>query len=313
MSIRIMGTGSYLPERLMTNQDFEKYIDTTDEWIVTRTGIKRRHFTDGQWNVDFCEIAAQRAMENAGITKEQLGGIIVATVTNEMGVPSVAAQLQRRLEIPSCIAFDVNAACTGFMYALKVASCMIGEKPFLVIGSETLSRFMNFEDRASCILFGDGAGAVVITRGDQMKYFEIESQPDVDHTIEINGMNTKADGEHVPSYVSLKGKEVYIFATRETERVMNAAMEATNVQPSDFDWFVMHQANIRILQTISKRMGVPMEKFYSNIEDTANTSAASVPLVLDAMNRNGLLKSGQKIMMVGFGGGLTLGCAVYHW
>jgi 3-oxoacyl-[acyl-carrier-protein] synthase-3 len=231
-----MGTGSYLPEKLMTNEDFEKIIETSDEWITKRTGIKRRHYVDGGMdNCGMCVNAARLAMEQAGIGPGDLGGIVVATCTPEMAVPSTASRVQRALDIPECFAFDVSAACTGFMYALKAAGGLVkpGGKPVLVCGSETLSRFMNLDDRGSCILFADGAGAAVIEAGGNLKYFEIYSKPDNGHTIEINGMNTLVDGKYarslhgepVSSYVSLKGKEVYVYSTREVERVMNLAMD----------------------------------------------------------------------------------------
>ncbi len=316
MSIRILGTGSYLPEKVMTNGDFEQLIDTSDEWIVTRTGIRERHYVeDGMWNKDMCAVAAERALQQAGVGKDDIGGIIVGTVTNEMGVPSVAAQVQRELGVAECFAFDVNAACTGFMYALKAASGLVkkGGKPFLVMGTETLSRFMNMDDRGSCILFGDGAGAAVVEAGDNMKYFEIYSKPDENHTIEINGMNTKADGAVQPSYVSLKGKEVYVYSTREAERVLSVAFDALHMTASDIDWFLLHQANVRILRTAAERLGLSMDRFFVNIGEVANTSAASIPIALDQMNRKGLLKKGNLLAIAGFGGGLTSGCAVYEW
>ncbi|MDY3752499.1 beta-ketoacyl-ACP synthase III [Christensenella minuta] len=316
MSIHIMGTGSYLPEKVMTNEDFEKIIDTSDEWITKRTGIKRRHYVEnGMWNKDMCFIAANIAMKEAGITKDDLGGIIVASVTNEMGVPSVASQIQRELEIPEAVCFDVNSACTGFMFALKAAEGLLrpGGKPFLVCGSETLSRFMNMEDRASCILFGDGAGAVVIEHGAGMKYFEVYSKPDTDGLITINGMNTLKDGVVQPSYAALKGREVYVFATREAERVIRLGLEGSGKTPEEIDWFLMHQSNYRITKTIAQRLGMPMDKFYSNIDDTSNTSAASIPIALDQMNKKGMLKKGDKLVIAGFGGGLSSGCAVYEW
>ncbi|MEG0382428.1 MAG: beta-ketoacyl-ACP synthase 3 [Christensenella sp.] len=316
MGIRIMGTGSYLPPKVVTNEDFEKLIDTSDEWITKRTGILRRHYVEnGMWNKDMCVIAANAAMREAGITKDDLGGIIVASVTNEMGVPSVASQIQRDLKIAECVSFDVNSACTGFMFALKAAEGFLkeGGKPFLVCGSETLSRFMNMEDRASCILFGDGAGAVVVESGDNMKHFEVYSKPDDDRLIEINGMNTLADGKVLPSYAALKGKEVYVFATREAERVINIGLEAVHKTAEQVDWYLMHQANVRIIKTIAQRLNMPMDKFYVNIDDTSNTSAASIPIALDQMNKKGMLTRGDTLVIAGFGGGLSSGCAVYEW
>lgn len=316
MSIKIMATGSYLPEKLMTNEDFEKIIDTSDEWITTRTGIKRRHYvSDGMTNVDMCKIAAQAALEEAGLSPLDLGGIVVATCTPEIAVPSTASQLQRALDIPECFAFDVSAACSGFIYALKAASGMVkpGGKPILVCGTETLSRFMNMEDRGSCILFADGCGCAIIKDGDNLKYFEVYSKPDYNHTIEINGMNTYVDGELKPSLVSLKGREVYAYSTREVERVIKLALAETGLETYEIDWYVLHQANLRIIKTAAERLQIPMDKCYVNIDDVANTSSASVPIVLDQMNKKGMLKPGNKIVIAAFGGGLTSGCAVYEW
>ncbi|MEF9989864.1 MAG: beta-ketoacyl-ACP synthase III [Christensenellaceae bacterium] len=315
MSIRIMGTGSYLPEKVVTNEDFEKIVDTSDEWITTRTGIKSRHYADGMTNVQMSMIAAREALKDAGLTKDDIGGIIVATVTNDMNVPSVASQLQRAFDIEDCFAFDVNAACTGFMYALKVASAMIAEseKPLLVVGTETLSRFTNFSDRASCILFGDGAGAVMVCAGDNLKYIKVYSKPDYNNTIEIMGMNNYENGQIKPTYITLKGQEVYKYATREVEAVVNKAYEELGIGSEDIDWFLMHQANIRIIQTAAKRLNTSMDKFYINIQEVANTSAASIPIALDEMNKKGLLKEGQRLLIAGFGGGLTSGCAVYEF
>lgn len=315
-SFRILGTGSYLPEKIMTNEDFEKIIDTSDEWITTRTGIKRRHYVeDGMWNKDMCVLAAKEAMAQAGIGPQDIGGIVVGTVSNEMGVPSVASQVQRDLDIPECFAFDVNAACSGFMYALGAARSFVRPegKPILVCGSETLSRFMNLEDRASCVLFADGAGCILIEAGDNLKYFELYSKPDKNHTIEINGMNTLVDGQVAPSYVSLKGKEVYVYSTREAERVLREGCEALSIRPEDIDWFVLHQANARIIRTAAERLGIPLERFFINIDEVANTSGGSVPIALDMMNKQGLLKKGDLLAIAAFGGGLTSGCAIYEW
>lgn len=316
MSIRILGTGSYLPERVMTNEDFEKIVDTSDEWITQRTGIKRRHYVEGgMGNVDMCVNAANAALEMAGLTAQDIGGIVVATCTGEMSVPSTAAQVQRALEIPRAFAFDVSAACTGFLYAFKVASSLMqpDSKPFLVCGSETLSRFMNMEDRNSCILFGDGAGAVVMAPGDNLKYCEVFSIPDQNHTIEINGLNTKEEGEWKPSYVSLKGREVYAYSTREAERIINLGMETLGMSAEDVDWVLMHQANARIIKSAAARLGFPPEKCPMIIDEVANTSAASVPILLDMVNREGKLQKGDTVVLAAFGGGLTSGCAVYEW
>lgn len=314
-SFRILGTGSYLPEKIMTNEDFEKIIDTSDEWITTRTGIKQRHYvTDGVQNVDMAVAAARQALDAAGVSPEQLGGIVVGTVTNEMSVPSVASQVQRELGISGALAFDVNAACSGFMYALGAAKGFVDEAgPMLVIGTETLSRFMNMEDRASCVLFGDGTGAAVIAPGDNLKFLALHAYPDTDHTIEINGMNTLANEQVQPSHVSLKGREVYKYSTREAERILKEAFEALSITADDIDWFILHQANARIIKTAAERLGVSLDKFIVNIDSVANTSAASIPIALDMANQKGLLKPGDRLAIAAFGGGLTSGVAIYDW
>lgn len=317
MSIKILGTGSYLPEKIMTNFDFEKIVDTSDEWITKRTGIKRRHYSDGMTNAQMCVKAAQAALDDAGITVDDLGGIICASVTNEMQVPSVACQVQREMGA-TCLAFDVNAACSGFMFAMKTAAGFIMQdpqkKPILILGSETLSRLMNFEDRTTCILFGDGAGAAVVGEGDNLKFIELYSIPDTDHSLEIKGINWNIrEGEPKFSYVEMDGKEIYKFATREVPRVAQEALNATGLEADDVDWVISHQANVRIIETAAKRLGIPMEKFYVNIDDVGNTSAASIPIVMDQMNKKGLLKRGDKVLIAGFGGGLTSACALFEW
>lgn len=315
-SFRILGTGSYLPERVMTNEDFEKIIDTSDEWISTRTGIKRRHYVDeGMWNKDMCVRAAESALKEAGLEPKDLGGIVVGTCTNEMAVPSVASQVQREFGIEEALAFDVNAACSGFMYALGAAKGLLAEagKPILVCGTETLSRFMNMKDRGSCVLFGDGAGCAIIAPGDNLKYFSLRAVPDEHHTIEINGMNTLSGGEVQPSYVSLKGKEVYVYSTREAERTIQEAFDSVGREVAEADWFLLHQANARIIRTAAERLGVPLDKFFINIDEVANTAAGSVPIALDMMNKQGLLKKGDLLAIAAFGGGLTSGSAIYEW
>jgi len=316
LSIDILGTGSYLPEKIMTNADFEKFLDTSDEWITTRTGIKQRHIADGMTNCEMCVIAANRALAEAGLTINDIGTIIVASVTNEMDVPSIASQVQRAMGATNCGAFDISAACTGFMYALKAAVGFVlqDQKPVLVIGTEVLSRFMDWTDRSTCILFADGTGAAVVGPGDSLKYIEVYAHPDTGHSLEIPGINNGlAEGVSKFSYVSMDGKEIYKFATRQVPKDVKAAMDALGLKPEEIDWIIPHQANVRILQEASKRLKIPMEKFYVNIQDVGNTSAASVPIVMDEMNKKGLLKAGDTVVVLAFGGGLTSGCAVLTW
>jgi 3-oxoacyl-[acyl-carrier-protein] synthase-3 len=216
----------------------------------------------------------------------------------------------------SCAAFDISAACTGFMYALKTAVGLIlqDKKPVLVIGTEVLSRFMDWNDRSTCILFADGSGAAVVGPGESLKYFETRAYPDVNHSLEIPGINNGLEeGVSKFSYVSMDGKEIYKFATRQMPLDVEKAMQTLGLTPEDIDWVVPHQANVRIIKEASKRLGIPLEKFYINIQDVGNTSAASIPIVLDEMNKKKLLKKGDTIVIAGFGGGLTSACAVLEW
>ena len=316
MSISILGTGSYLPEKIMTNADFEKVLDTSDEWITTRTGIKQRHYANGMTNCQMSVIAANLALEDAGLKIEDIGAIIVASVTNEMEVPSIASQIQRELGASACAAFDINAACTGFMYALKAAAGFVlqDNKPVLVIGTEVLTRLTDWSDRSTCILFADGSGAAVVGPGESLQYLELYAHPDVNHSLEIPGINNGLE-EGVPrfSYISMDGKEIYKFATRQMPRDVQKAMETLGLKAEDIDWVIPHQANVRIIKEASKRLGIPLEKFYVNIQDVGNTSAASIPIVLDEMNKKNLLKKGDTVVIAGFGGGLTSACAVLNW
>ena len=315
MSIDILGTGSYLPEKIMTNADFEKFLDTSDEWITTRTGIRQRHIADGMTNCEMSVIAAERALRGAGLTINDMGAIIVASVTNEMDVPSIASQVQRAMGA-ACAAFDVSAACTGFMYALKCAAGFVlqDQRPVLVIGTEVLSRFMDWTDRSTCILFADGSGAAVVGPGESLRYLEVYAYPDVKHSLEIPGINNGlAEGTSKFSYVSMDGREIYKFATRQMPADVQKAMDALGLAPDDIDWVIPHQANIRIIQEASKRLGIPLEKFYTNIADVGNTSGASIPIVMDEMNQKHLLGKGDTVVIAGFGGGLTSACAVLEW
>ncbi len=316
MNFEIIGTGSHLPAKIVTNQDFEKIIDTSGEWILQRTGIRQRYFAgEGEWNANMCAEAARKAIAMAGINANDIDAIIAGTCTNEMAIPSLACQVQRTLGIERCFAFDVNAACSGFIFALKTAERFLVEtcKTILVVGSDTISRFLNMEDRSSCILFGDGSGAVVIRNGSRCKHFKIYSRPDVNDTLSMPGANAQRDTQVVPSFISLKGREVYAFATRELESIIRDGLQACDLAVDDVSLFILHQANLRIIQSVAQRLELAMDAFYTNIEDIANTSAACIPIALDQANRAGKLSSGDIVVMASVGGGLTSGCAVYEW
>lgn len=306
---RITGTGGYLPERVLSNHDLEAMVDTSDEWIRERTGIRKRHIVrDGETTCDLAEQAALRAMEAAGRTAADVDLIVVATTTPDKIFPSTACLLQQRLGIRGCAAFDVQAVCTGFVYALGVADKFVrtgGARCALVVGAETLSRIIDWTDRATCVLFGDGAGAVVL---------EASEQPGILST------HLHADGAyeellHAPwnSYLQMKGNEVFRMAVRTLHRIVNETLEFNGLQKSDVDWLVPHQANTRIIEATARQLNMPMERVVVTVGEHGNTSAASVPLALDTAARDGRLKRGELLLMEAFGGGFTWGSVLARY
>jgi len=312
---RIIGTGSYLPDEVLTNADLEKMVDTTDEWIVTRTGIRERHIAaDGQPVSDLAYRASIKAIEAAGIDKNKIDLIIVATTTPDRIFPSTACLLQDRLDLHGSAAFDVQAVCSGFVYALGIADRFIrtgGAKCALVVGAETLSRLIDWKDRSTCVLFGDGAGAVVV---------EASEEPG------IVSSHLHADGQYkelltVPSgislgfedvlrgeaYLQMQGNEVFKVAVNTLGRIVDETLEANNMEKSDIDWLVPHQANIRIIGATAKKLNMSMDQVVVTVDRHGNTSAASIPLAFDEAVRDGRIKRGQTVLMEAFGGGFTWG------
>ncbi|HGX93898.1 MAG TPA: ketoacyl-ACP synthase III [Candidatus Tenderia sp.] len=312
---KITGTGSYLPEKILTNHDLEKMVETSDEWIRERTGIEKRHIAEeGETTCDLAEKAARLAIEAAGRRPQDIDLIIVATTTPDKIFPSTACLLQNRLGIHGPAAFDVQAVCSGFVYALTVADKFIrtgAAKRALVVGAETLSRITNWEDRTTCVLFGDGAGAVVL---------EASDMPGILST------HLHADGEkerllHVPAGVSrgydlvrsggafmeMQGNEVFKVAVRTLGRIVDETLRANNMDKQDIDWLVPHQANIRIISATAKKLDMPMEKVVVTVNEHGNTSAASVPLALDTAVRDGRIKANDTLLLEAFGGGFTWG------
>lgn len=317
---RIIGTGSYMPKAIMTNKDFEKYVDTNDEWIVSRTGIKARHFSGKDENTgDLGYEAGLRAMEDAGISPMDLDYIIVATTTPQALIPNTSSYIQGKLGAKKAACFDLNAACSGFIYGLEVAEALLKlpkKKNILLIGAEVLSKITDFTDRTTCVLFGDGAGACVMTQGDGVKATLTGADGEKGECLmttpfEVN--NLLYPGEKSNHYISMDGKEVYKFAVKILPYAVEQIMEDAGVAVEEITHIIPHQANIRIIEAAAKRLNVPMEKFFMNIESMGNTSAASIPIALDAMNKEGSLKEGDKVVMVGFGGGLTYGAAYLEW
>lgn len=314
--IGFLGTGHYLPKTLRTNADWAKMVETSDEWIVSRTGIHERHLvSEGESNLTMSIEAAKLAMQRANVAPEDLGMVICATLSADNVCPTLAGELIREFDI-SCPAFDINAACSGFLFAVSVALNMIKDKPVLVVATEMMSRMFDPEDRATCVLFGDGSGAVVLgeLEGDSgILAHQIMSYPDVKGSLAISGINHMEDGKLSPSYVKMNGQETYKFATRVLAKNIRETLEKEGMTPEDVTWFVPHQANIRIVETAAKLLKMPMDRFFINIDHTGNTSCASVIIALDELQEQKGLKKGDIIVMTTFGGGLTAATMIVRW
>lgn len=315
---RITGTGSYLPEKVLTNKDLEKVVDTTDEWIVERTGIRQRHVVETESACDLAVIAAQRALEMAGKSAEDVDLIVLGTSTPDLIFPSTASLLQGRLGIKNGgAAFDVQAACSGFTFALSVADKFVksgASKCALVVGAETMSRLMDWEDRGTCVLFGDGAGAVVLEASDEPGVLSTHIHTDgaYEHLLNVAGgvsRNTEALREG-RAFLQMKGNEVFRMAVNTLGRIVDETLEANQMRKSDVDWLVPHQANIRIIQATAKKLDMPMERVVVTVGEQGNTSAASIPLALDTAVRDGRIKRGEIVLLEAFGGGFTWGSAL---
>ena len=315
MYSRIIGTGRYLPERIMTNSDLEKIVDTTDEWIRTRTGVERRHVVDQeQTTSDMCVEAAKKAIEAAGVSVADIDMVITGTTTPDLVFPNISTLIQHRLGIPACTAFSLEAACTGFIYALSVADKFIrlGEaRCALVMGAECITKLLDWSDRNTCVLFGDGAGAAIVVPskepgilstklGADGQYKELLYYPvGVSKNLELAGTDAAS--------IQMTGSEVFKVAVTTLGNIASETLEKAGIDKSELDWLIPHQANIRIIQATAKRLGLPMEKVILTVQDHGNTSAASVPMALDVGIRDGRIKKGQLILMEAFGGGFTWG------
>jgi 3-oxoacyl-[acyl-carrier-protein] synthase III len=325
MSILVRSIGVSIPERRMPNEELAARVDTTDEWIRSHTGIGARHIAaDGQRTSDLAAEAARSALEKAKVGPREIDLIVVATATPDyFGFPSTACIVQDKIGAHGCAALDVVAGCTGFIYALDVASSMLEARKgrhALVIGAETLTRLTDWSDRSTCVLFGDGAGAVVLSRIEEGGRGILHSVLGADgggakdlYLEQADRSATFAVPEQVPMSIRMDGKNVYNFAVKSIAVLMERILHASMYRLEDFSWIVPHQANARIVQAAAKRIGVPESRFYMNIEEYANSSAASIPLVLSEMSEKGLLLQGQLVMLVGFGAGLTYGATVIRW
>ena len=320
MKTRIIGTGSCLPETVVTNNDLSKIMDTSDEWISSRTGIRERRLVKEETTTSMSVTAARRAMENAGVSAKDIDLIIVGTITGDYVTPSTACEIQAAIGADKAVAFDINAACSGFMFALHTADAFFQTgiyKTALILGAETLSKIMDWNDRSTCVLFGDGAGAA-IARIDETGLLAYDQGSDGAKGKVLACQNRKNNNPLVDNpmdlqYTYMDGQEVYKFAVTTVPASIKKVVEEAGLTIEDIDYFALHQANIRIIQSVAKRLKVSEDKFPTSLDHCGNISAASVPILLDEMNQKGMLKPGMKIVLSGFGAGLTWGSAVIEW
>ncbi|MDP3211629.1 beta-ketoacyl-ACP synthase III [Methylotenera sp.] len=310
---RIAGTGSYLPTKVLTNADLEHMVDTTDEWIFTRTGIRERHIAArDEFTSDLAFQAAKNAIASARVTANDIDLIIVATTTPDKVFPSVATMVQKKLDISGCPAFDIQAVCSGFVYALATADNFIkagGVKCALVIGAETFSRITDYKDRGNCILWGDGAGAVILQASNEQGVISTHLHADGRY----ENMLHVPRNEDKPDTVVMEGNSVFKMAVNTLDQIVDETLAANNMQKSDIDWLVPHQANIRILQATAKKLDMSMDRVVVTVDKHGNTSAASIPLALDTAVKDGRIKRGDVILMEAFGGGFTWGSALIKY
>lgn len=319
--MKIIGTGSCLPQTVVTNDDLSKIMDTSDEWISSRTGIRERHLVKEETTTSMSVEAARRAMENAGVMAQEIDLIIVGTLSADHVTPACACEVQAAIGAQNAVAFDINAACSGFMFALNIAHAYLQMgvyKTALILGAETLSKIMDWNDRSTCVLFGDGAGAVVVRADERDRMLAYDQGSDGVRGSVLACKNRTNNNPLVqtgvePEYVHMDGQEVYKFAVTAVPASLSKTIKAAGLSVEDIDYFALHQANIRIIQSVAKRLKVSEDKFPISLDHCGNISAASVPILLDEINRKGLLKPGMKIALSGFGGGLTWASAVIEW
>jgi len=323
----IAGTGSYVPEKILTNADLEKLVDTNDEWIVTRTGIRERRIAaEGEFTSHLATKAAERALEQAGIGAGDLQLIIVATITPDTLTPATACYVQQQLGALGAVAFDISAACSGFLYAMKIAKRLISDGAFenaLIIGAEKLSSFINWQDRTTCVLFGDGAGAAVLRKSETPADGEILATEMGTDGRQTHLLNIRGGGSACPitienadqrlATLAMLGREVFKHAVTRMKQSAERVIERSNLKPEDIALVVPHQANLRIIDAIAERLAVPYDRVFTNLQKYGNTSAAAVAIALDEANRSGAIKKGEHVVLVVFGAGLTWAAAAVRW
>lgn len=328
MTATICGTGSYIPSYTMDNHDIARLVETSDEWIRERTGVVRRHIVRDETTVSMAAEAAKKALEDAGVSPEELDLILVSTISSNLILPCAACEVQKELGAVNATCFDLSAACTGFVLAYNTAVAYLTGGVYrtaLVIGSESLSNLTNWKDRGTCILFGDGAGAAVICadssgKGGYLPVTHSDGGKGDALTCKSRHDSNGLTGESVPKdamdevyYMQMDGREVFKFAVKKVPEVISEVLEMNQVSAEEISYYVLHQANRRIVEAVAKRLLEPMEKFPMNLQEYGNTSSASIPILLDEMNRREKLQKGQKIVLAGFGAGLTWGASIIEW
>ena len=317
---KICGTGSYVPPHVMDNNDLAKIVDTNDEWIRERTGIERRHIIQEETTSYMAGQAAAKAVEQSGIDPEEIEMIIVATSSSETVYPCAACEVQKEIGAVHAAAYDLNAACTGFVLAFNTAQAYISAgicRTVLVVGAESMSNMVDWTDRSTCILFGDGAGAVLL-RGEEGAPVWIAAHSDGKKGAALTGLsrhrrNWNSEGEDKDSYIHMDGQGVFKFAVRKVPEIVEELLERSGLGIEEIDYFILHQANRRIIEAVAKRLRTDITKFPMNLDEYANTSAATVPILLDEMNRKEMFKKGQKLLLSGFGAGLTWAACIFEW
>lgn len=320
MTARIIGTGSAVPEQIVTNEDLSKIVETSDEWISSRSGIKERRVAKEENTTSLAILAGKRALENAGVTAEEIEVIIVATCTPDYFFPNTACQVQEAIGAKHAVAFDLSAACSGFLFALSTAQAYIKGGIYqkaLIVGAETMSKMIDWSDRSTCVLFGDGAGAAVVS-AEETGVLELVQKSDGTGkgVLSCKARETRNLLNHeseTKEYLYMEGQPVFKFAVKTVPECVEEILEKAEVKKEEIRYYILHQANSRIIQSVAKRLKEPEEKFPMNLSLYGNTSAASIPILLDEMNRNGMLNRGDKLVLSGFGAGLTWGAVLLEW
>ena len=320
---KICGTGSYVPAHVMTNDDLARIVDTNDEWIRERTGISRRHIIEEETTSYMAGQAARRALEQSGIAPEEIDMILLATSSSETVYPCAACEVQKMIGAKKAVGYDLNAACSGFVLAFNAAQAYISAgfcRTVLVVGAESMSNMVDWTDRGTCILFGDGAGAVIL-RAEEGAPVHMAAHSDGTKGVALTGLSRHRkdwekeleDDAVKESFIHMDGQAVFKFAVRKVPEIIEEILEGSGTDQNEIDYFILHQANRRIIEAVAKRLKADITKFPMDLEEYANTSAATVPILLDEMNRKGMLKRGQKIMTAGFGAGLTWAACLFEW